>query len=381
MSRFAIALGSLLALAPLAIAQQAQPSQYGQSAYGQSAYGQAQAGQNQPTTTQPTATQPSSTQGSQYGQRTQVTLPQQNPNPGVAAQLQPNQVPQQQLVSSQPSTAPFTIDPSEKAWIDQVLRMWERDSKTVKTFYCEFERDVYNQFGPPGYPMNRERGKLGYINPDQGSIEITDVRTWTPEPQAPPEPGAANPTGPQPMRGDWKAHEGTVGDHWVCDGKFFYEHRHNVKQLVVTPIPPDMQGQNIVDGPLPFLFGAEADKLNERYWFRVARELCDKDFTRIGIHAVPKTQVDRANFVEVYVILRHESGKPLMPMAMRLRHPDGSHDDYRFNLAEARVNAPLDRMFKGMFLAPRTPRGWTRVEEPVQQAQQLPQTEQGLPRQ
>ena len=59
-----------------------------------------------------------------------------------------------------------------------------------------------------------------------------------------------------------------IGEHWVCDGENVYEYRHDQKQLVVRPIPPAMQGQAIVDGPLPFLFGAEADKLKARYWMR-----------------------------------------------------------------------------------------------------------------
>jgi TIGR03009 family protein len=161
----------------------------------------------------------------------------------------------------------------------------------------------------------------------------------------------------------------------VCDGKQIYEHRFNTKQLVVIPIPPDMQGKEIVNGPLPFLFGAKAADLTERYWFRVARELCDEKFTRIGIHAKPKFQADLANFTDVFVILRHEPKELLMPMSMRLVSPDRSHADYRFNLKEARINARLDQWFSGMFMAPRVPFGWTQVNEPLQQsAQAVPAT-------
>ena len=35
------------------------------------------------------------------------------------------------------------------------------------------------------------------------------------------------------------------------------------------PSRPQLQGKAIVDGPLPFLFGAEAKKLKERYWLKV----------------------------------------------------------------------------------------------------------------
>lgn len=261
---------------------------------------------------------------------------------------------------------PFNVGAAEVAWIDGVLKKWETDSDTVKTFYAEFERDEYNNFGPAGLPMKRERGKLGYITPDQGSYEVIDSRVWQPAQQQQP-PAAGEQAQPQ---GSYVKQDGVKGDHWVCDGKHVYMHQFDRKQLIVTPIPPDMQGKAIVNGPLPFLFGAKADDLKQRYWFRVARELCDEKFTRIGIHAKPKFQADLANFTDVYVILRNEPNELLMPMSMRLVNPDRSHADYRFNLREARVNARLDQWFSGMFMAPRTPIGWTRVDEPLQQAAQ-----------
>lgn len=265
---------------------------------------------------------------------------------------------------------PFNVSEAEANWIDGVLKKWETDSETVKTFYAEFERNEFNhQFGPPGLPMKKEKGKVGYISPDQGSYEVTESKIWTPE-TTPPSGASADPNQSQQPRGDWKAQEGVKGDHWVCDGKYVYEHRFNTKQLVVTPIPPEMQGKEIVNGPLPFLFGAKAEDLKQRYWFRVARELCDEKFTRIGIHAKPKYQADLANFTDVYVILRNEPKELLMPITMRLVSPDRSHADYYFKLKDARINARLDQWFSGMFMAPRTPIGWTRVDEPLQQASQ-----------
>ena len=34
-------------------------------------------------------------------------------------------------------------------------------------------------------------------------------------------------------------------------------------------MPPELQGKAIVDGPLPFLFGADAQKLKQRYYLRI----------------------------------------------------------------------------------------------------------------
>lgn len=363
-----------------------QPATSGATTSGQGApvYGEnqlatqpgAQAGGTYPAAGQAQSAQP---QPSQYPQQpSQGYGAQQGPQPagqGTQGSVTPQQIAAEMQREPAVPVNPFNVSAAEVAWIDGVLKKWETDSDTVKTFYAEFERDEFNQFGPPGMPMKRERGKLGYITPDQGSYEITDSRVWQPaQQQQPPAPGEAA----QPQ-GSYVKQEGVKGDHWVCDGKHVYEHRFNTKQLVVIPIPPDMQGKEIVNGPLPFLFGAKAEDLKQRYWFRVARELCDEKFTRIGIHAKPKFQADLANFTDVYVILRNEPKELLMPMSMRLVSPDRSHADYRFNLKEARINARLDQWFSGMFLAPRTPFGWTRVDEPLQQSAQAVPAAGGVP--
>ena len=40
------------------------------------------------------------------------------------------------------------------------------------------------------------------------------------------------------------------------------------KKLKVHPLPKEMQGEAIADGPVPFIFGAKADKMKQRYWIR-----------------------------------------------------------------------------------------------------------------
>ena len=83
-------------------------------------------------------------------------------------------------------------------------------------------------------------------------------------------PAAAGPwTAARSAKGDWVKQPEAIGEHWVSDGKSIYEYRPQDKQVVERPIPPQMQGQAIVDGPLPFLFGAEAAKLKQRYWMKI----------------------------------------------------------------------------------------------------------------
>ena len=59
-----------------------------------------------------------------------------------------------------------------------------------------------------------------------------------------------------------------MGEHWVCDGKSVFEFNHKAKQLIETTLPPELRGKAIADGPLPFMFGAKAESIKNRYWIR-----------------------------------------------------------------------------------------------------------------
>jgi TIGR03009 family protein len=269
------------------------------------------------------------------------------------------------LVAQQPAAAPaqaapqvppqFQLNAIEQAFLDQVLDTWERESAKVVTFRCDFERWEYNAaFGPgPEIPLNKDKGELSYQKPDKGSFQITEIRKW----QAEPVPPGEQP--PAVAQGDWIAQPDAIGEHWVCDGKSIYEYRHDQKQLVERPIPPEMQGQAIVDGPLPFLFSAEAAKLKQRYWMRVEQQQQPQNSNTIHLQARPKFQQDAANYTAVELMLDRQR---LLPTAMKVYLPDGSQHLYLFDVAGASVNGTLDRI-QALFSRPKTPWGWKRVVE------------------
>lgn len=286
--------------------------------------------------------------------------------PAAAPQQQPAAAPQPQGVAPQqpaPPQAPpgFQLNPLEQAFLDQVLSAWEAQSAKVNTCRCTFERWEYNAaFGPgPNIPLNKDRGELSFRKPDKGSFQITEIKRW----QTEPAPAGQQP--PQPAKGDWLPQKDAIGEHWVCDGKSVFEYRHDQKQLVERPIPPEMQGQAIVDGPLPFLFGAQASKLKEKYWLRVQQQ---DNPNQIWLQALPRYRAQAADFRAVQVILDRQQ---MMPVAMQVYLPDGSRHDYMFDVANAKINGPFEAI-QQFFERPRTPLGWKRVVEqpPVQQAAQ-----------
>ncbi|RIK76708.1 MAG: hypothetical protein DCC67_13515 [Planctomycetota bacterium] len=249
----------------------------------------------------------------------------------------------------QPPGPPFQLSEVEHQQVYTTLKMWEQTSQQIENFNAEFTRLEYDAVFGPGRDkhMIESTGTLSFSKPDKGSFKIDAIRRWTKQNPQDASPAAA---------GEYVLQKDEVGEHWVCDGKAIYEYNHRDKQLVVSRIPEEMRGQNIVDGPLPFLFGAQADKLDQRYWIRTKQS----DPSQIWLEAYPKWQADAANYHSVDVMLDR---KTMQPRALQVRLPGGQQwHVYVFDPEKTNVNeTKLGAWFTGLFSAPRTPFGWTKV--------------------
>jgi TIGR03009 family protein len=300
----------------------------------------------------------------------QQSAPDQQGGQQPAAQQQPAALGQPIV---QPPAAPqpprdFQLNQLQETALNTVLTAWQQNNAAMNTFSCSFDRFEYdNVFGPPKtkdgreVPLYKNVGELSYSRPDKGSFQITETKKWQEEPPQPGQPPNAE------KKGDWLKQTDAVGDHWVCDGKSVYQYRPDLKQLVEHPIPPQLQGQAIVDGPLPFLVGADANKLKQRYWMKLDQEQ-SQDPNEIWIIALPKYQAQAADFTEVDIVLDRQQ---LLPKYMRVWMPNRSHHVYIFHLNAAKKNNPL-AMLQSLFQRPSLPFGWKRVVEdlPMQQAAQ-----------
>lgn len=286
-----------------------------------------------------------------------------------AAQVQPaavppaNASPQAPVVPQAPKG--FDLNAIEQTQLDAVLNNWQTSSSQINTFTCSFERLEYVMaFGPvingEPAPLNKDKGELTYSKPDKGSFQITEIATYKEVPPPADQPNA-------PKQGSWIAQPKVVGEHWVCDGKSVYEYRNDQRQVIERPIPPQMQGQAIVDGPLPFLFGADAAKLKQRYWMKIDNR--NRDPNQIWLTALPKFQEQAANFSQVELILDR---KLQLPQAMRVTMPNHDQHVYKFDLPNAKTNKMLDRLQQALFQKPSIPFGYKHVLEqtPVAQSDQ-----------
>lgn len=274
------------------------------------------------------------------------------------------QPPSQQNAARPTATtrAPFPpLPPDHQKFVDQVLQIWQQKSQAIERYRADFKRWEYDPvFGPQNTFKTYSEGQVKFAAPDKGLFRVETMKHY----QAPKQPGEK----PQ-----WVAREGTFGEHWICDGKSIYEHDHKNKQLIQRELPPYMHGRAIADGPLPFLFGADAEKIKQRYWIR-ALPLPEGVKNEYWLEAFPKTRQDAVNYQKVHVIIDHADFLPKGIVIFDrnfdpVRNP--ARTTFTFENRETNWNMVLQqvRFWEREFYEPKTPFGWKKVVDKYQAPQ------------
>jgi TIGR03009 family protein len=239
---------------------------------------------------------------------------------------------------------PPPLPPEQQAALDRLLAAWEARNAAVTTWYCGFRKWEYNAWSPADAGGDRlafaeSTGELKYAAPDKGLFRVKESTQWNPESRR------------------YEKRGGDAGEHWVCNGKSVYEFRHSERQLRETRLPPEMQGKAISDGPLPFVFGARAETLKQRYVMRIVTPPGITD--QIWLEALPRHQADAANFSKVEIILQ---ARDLMPFAIQIYKPGGQDRDvYQFDPRTSLIDKGLDMLRD--FSKPVTPLGYKFILE------------------
>ncbi len=129
-------------------------------------------------------------------------------------------------------------------------------------------------------------------------------------------------------------------ERWICDGDRIFSINEDEKTYEVFPIPLERRGENIMEGPLPFLFGMPAKAAEKRYFLK----LLVNTPNQIVIAVKPRRQADAANYSEAKIIL---DPKTYFPSAVQLIHPGGKQSTvYQFKNVVANKNRSfLDKWF------------------------------------
>jgi TIGR03009 family protein len=242
---------------------------------------------------------------------------------------------EQQPAPPQPPKAPFALTPEEQAQVDKVLDQWEQRNHDIKTFDCRFTRWIYDEvFGPFDKAKFIEVGTIKYAAPDRGLFHLESSL----------------------VNGKEVPIESSRAEHWICDGKSVWEYSPAKKQVIEHKLPPELQGKAIANSPLPFLFGAEAQKLKQRYFIRLLTPSPPVP-GQVCLQAFPRYQQDAANFNHAIFIISTEG---MSPFALRIVQPNGKdYTNYRF--FEVVVNDKF-KLWSNPF-HPWTPWGWQMVPD------------------
>ena len=149
------------------------------------------------------------------------------------------------------------------------------------------------------------------------------------------------------------------------------------KQMVKTQLPPDMQGDALrTNGPLPFLFGAKADEIMQRYWVRTLPPREGKQ--EFHLEAFPKQQADAANFKKVEIFLDGDKHLPSNIVVYNVNYTPQNPAKTSY-LFEKRTENPINILnlapWRKDFFEPKLPKGWQVVN--VQQGGAAPQANLG----
>jgi TIGR03009 family protein len=135
-----------------------------------------------------------------------------------------------------------------------------------------------------------------------------------------------------------------------------------------------MQGQAIANSPLPFVFGANASQIRERFWMRVITPRGAKG--QYWLEAYPRHQADAANYQKIEIILAE---KDYLPEAIQVFDPtydvrrNPKRTTFIFEEREVNWNIALQKLnlFHREFFEPALPGGWKkeiqRFDQPAPQ--------------
>jgi TIGR03009 family protein len=270
---------------------------------------------------------------------------------------------QRQAIAQELRTQPFPpLTAAELAALQSTLTQWEQQSKGTKTLECKFTRWHFDMFAAPaGVHADRSDGVVKYAAPDKGLFRVDEKVFFK---------------GMDAGKPQFGVEPGQFGEHWVCNGQQLIEFDRTKEECRIQDLPPEMQGQNIISSPLPFVFNLDAARIQQRYWIRTL------DSGKPGIvliEAWPKLQEDRAQYKLVQIAL---DGSNFLPQALIMYAPNFDKktapkwDHYEFTgMKRNAIGAGISDFFNN-FIPEKPPANWKilrdkfvpPVEPPVQQA-------------
>ncbi|MEZ5939941.1 MAG: hypothetical protein R3C18_01030 [Planctomycetaceae bacterium] len=219
--------------------------------------------------------------------------------PPVANNPDPIQRPPQPAQQGQPE-AKREVSPE----LEQILVTWEKYSVKLTKLEGAFEKYDYDFVFKI---EKRSEGRYYYEEPDKGRMD------FFPPKQLP----ETNET-----RGVVFQVKPNYTQSWICTGKEILDINHDEKTYNMVDIPARFQGQNIIESPLPFLFGMKAEEMKKRYLMTLG-DMHNPQKGVIHIVAAPLQEAQQREYRRVEVLL---STADFLPTAVRLWGASGNNE-------------------------------------------------------
>lgn len=254
-----------------------------------------------------------------------------------------------QQAANGPQTPFAPLNPQALIQLNQLLQNWEAQSKGTKTLECKFKRWHFDLFAAPaGVHATHAEGVIKYAAPDKGLFRVDNLLFFN---------------GMKAGKPDYVKQTGKFGEHWVCNGTQLIEFDRTKKECKIQDLPANLQGQEIFNSPLPFVFNLDAEKIQRRYW---VRQVEAPKPGIVLIEAWPKYQEDRAQYKLVQVAL---NSKTYLPEALIMYAPNFNEktaprwDHYEFaDVKRNSLGAGITKWL-GNFIPEKPPGDWKILRE------------------
>ena len=248
-------------------------------------------------------------------------------------------------------------------FLNDLLDHWQSKSSDVKRYQCDFIRFDYEPIVVNWRDPQTNRlaaasimtGEIRFAAPDRACYQTTQVYDFEKPPEQPGQDPSYKPREESHQR-----------EKWICDGKAIYEFDYENKKLYETDIPPEMQGQGLINSPLPFLFGATKEDILNRFWVRVTTPNGVEN--EYWLEAYPKRIEDARNYKKLDLVLSRD--ELFLPIMIQIYAPNYNPKENKevsrvFEFKNRRVNDKLTGIqnFLGWFVRPRLPMGFDRVKK------------------
>lgn len=195
--------------------------------------------------------------------------------------------------------------------LENLLSEWARASARIQRLEGEHLRRVYDMT----FEVEKmSEGKFYFEFPDKGRIDVSPTEITSSMRKA----RLDNPGKVQKKKnGQPFDLESDREEKWICDGRSVFSIDEAKKQADVVQLPPDLQGTNIMDSPLPFLFGMPPEKAKRRFQLSFSRAFTPAS-GYAHLKALPRLPQDAQSWSQAEVIL---DLRTFLPYAVRLTDP------------------------------------------------------------